>query len=1192
MNINSGGGEFNSIATKDVKPLANLNPTRNQPVPSGRGLGDGARTNPLVKPYAPIDSNVTASTKPVTPPPNTAGPASNSKLGNSSSPRIVNKQESAQEGSDELEFADQAHDHSFYQQLSIHIDQPVVGMSISPSKRDIVLASLAAPYLDDGRDLTSQHFSRQGLFIVDLECPFDPPRTLPYFSRWEVSQVHWNPHPTRDTWIATTCNHKVLVWNLLKPRLNSVEFTLARHTRAVSDLCWSNHHPEVLGTASLDTSVKIWDLRDDPHRAAHTLMGWNMAVAQIDFHPHDQHLLATGQESELRIWDIRRGSHPIHIVPAHDRRIANLHWNPACRKEILTCSYDTTIKFWDIDHLASHRGIIETKLPVGRARYAPFGRGVISFPLRFGNDLSLWDKLHPERPAFRYQGHTGIVKEFVWRIHGRQPEARAETAADDRSDGREFQLVTFSLDRQLRLWPVSEAQMTAVGHHPHRTPLGTGDGRAAAGTSFSYRTPRHCTLPLASPAAQLHPKPAHGDTVKNPSPPPHSSPLSGSPRSILPLVPQRPHRTYNFMAVEAASGWMRLCDASGEADWVVRTLAEEFRLVSQLFKRVKFEKVNVPGRTCTITLHGPWAKDGGPAFLRVGVRFPAEYPNQAPPHFELHRSGMISLANRAAIADSLPRIAQSYVARGAYCLKACLSYLLGEKPPLAVNSDSDSGLSDEETRLRRRLPAARDGVERDDHNVPFPRMCGGVFGGDGQLILYFSSLNALPAAGVATSVRGLLRNSYYQTHPRSYESLELFRTMTSLPPRIITRHPDRPSPTSDDLDDLLTIPSLFYRPNCHPQARPSAALFATAAEDLPPPADSLKGNVIHIRPAPGTVPADPALAQAYCAYGAPLAEAIVRNRAAAKARGRKDLARLWKLVGRITMFLAPGAKDQAPYAYMAWGSHPFGSQLLCSLLHHFEAKGDCQTLAMLACTLDLVRAAPATPTGTAPTRYSLACNSPKDYFSDSFYHKPFHPLNAPKPATPKTPSPLSTSKPRAAPRTSDLFDPTGVLSIHDTGELTEGPGSHAAAKVEAPPGTGLQSRADAIRLVHYRMLYADTLYRWGMLVPRAELMKTLVQEGPAHQGLVVRPTCPRCSGPLQAPSRHPDTPSPKPGWFCPRCARPRGFPRCSICNLSVKGTSSFCSLCGHGGHLDHVQEWFQTCLYTECPTGCGCACIV
>jgi hypothetical protein len=48
--------------------------------------------------------------------------------------------------------------------------------------------------------------------------------------------------------------------------------------------------------------------------------------------------------------------------------------------------------------------------------------------------------------------------------------------------------------------------------------------------------------------------------------------------------------------------------------------------------------------------------------------------------------------------------------------------------------------------------------------------------------------------------------------------------------------------------------------------------------------------------------------------------------------------------------------------------------------------------------------------------------------------------------------------------------------------------------------------------------------------------------------------------------------------------------RCVICHTSVRGLSSVCLTCRHGGHPQHIQEWFVDQANTSCPTGCGCNC--
>ena len=46
---------------------------------------------------------------------------------------------------------------------------------------------------------------------------------------------------------------------------------------------------------------------------------------------------------------------------------------------------------------------------------------------------------------------------------------------------------------------------------------------------------------------------------------------------------------------------------------------------------------------------------------------------------------------------------------------------------------------------------------------------------------------------------------------------------------------------------------------------------------------------------------------------------------------------------------------------------------------------------------------------------------------------------------------------------------------------------------------------------------------------------------------------------------------------------------CTICRLPVTGLSIVCPVCGHGGHLQHVQDWFAD--HHRCPAAkCSCLC--
>ena len=118
--------------------------------------------------------------------------------------------------------------------MSIKVDAPVGAMSISPCSRDVVLAS------------------RQGLHIVDLDNPYDPPRFLQHLTAWSVADVQWSPHASHSQWVVSTSNQKAIVWNLALPSQRAIEHVLNGHTRAITDINFSAHEPNVLATCSIE----------------------------------------------------------------------------------------------------------------------------------------------------------------------------------------------------------------------------------------------------------------------------------------------------------------------------------------------------------------------------------------------------------------------------------------------------------------------------------------------------------------------------------------------------------------------------------------------------------------------------------------------------------------------------------------------------------------------------------------------------------------------------------------------------------------------------------------------------------------------------------------------------------------------------------------------------------------------------
>lgn len=129
--------------------------------------------------------------------------------------------------------------------------------------------------------------------------------------------------------------------------------------------------------------------------------------------------------------------------------------------------------------------------------------------------------------------------------------------------------------------------------------------------------------------------------------------------------------------------------------------------------------------------------------------------------------------------------------------------------------------------------------------------------------------------------------------------------------------------------------------------------------------------------------------------------------------------------------------------------------------------------------------------------------------------------------------------------------------------------------------------------------YADLLYVWGAHERRLEVLKHRRKRGESGTGMAalqsssfVRRADEGVGGAGSSNS------SLEVAAYCSvcriecdssTCARCGGWAmHCSVCQQSVKGLSTVCVACAHGGHTLHMEAWFRD--HDMCPTGCGCNC--
>ncbi|KAB8075681.1 hypothetical protein BDV29DRAFT_171601 [Aspergillus leporis] len=806
---------------------------------------------------------------------------------------------------------------TFGEDSSFHVEQPVGSMSISPCGRDVVLAS------------------KEGLHIIDLDSPYSPPRYLPHHTPWEVADVQWSPFAARDQWVVSTSNQKALVWNLSMTTQNSIEHVLHAHTRAITDINFSAHHPDVLATCAVDSFVHCWDLRA-PSRPAISFSDWFAGATQVKWNRQDPNVIASSHDKFLRIWDKRKGAFPIRSIEAHDTKIYGVDWNRVRPGSVTTCALDKTIKFWDYTVEGEDpEKVIRAPFPVWRARNTPFGWGVLAMPQRGNSDLHLYSRRAGEGAdpganlplVHSFPGHKGQVKEFLWRARG---------GVVDGIDHRDFQLVSWGTDRELRLHRADPDVLRGVGYEKGKSFIPNLNVTRNGAVYKSFRDEN---------ASQAHDDTDSLSAFKESVP--GSSRARGTNTISVPYA--RPWtqggntdsrigmqgRT-NLRADTNPISWMRGVKISG---WDVETLGDEITHVGEKFTKVDFESVDVRQRKATISLHGPWGADGDSLFLKVDIKFPVDYPRTAMPAFSVQKTAAVTDQLADKLVAELRTIAETFLSHKRGCLEGVVRYLLGEtsleesiawilgettetvKSPISGQLEGEESSDEDEVGLSQsqELGMSSELLRPVNANVmvPVAKACGALWANDGRLVCFFPSKKDRSAS--------LFENLGFKEMTRLSRADKVFegfgRLQTSSPgPRAtgtMTSTDDGVSEYSDDSDAetssssgssgiLSGLQHRFPTPQTWRSAG-SLGLYKPRSTDnsqrstvgmITSKLSETPQNVISIHDFGDLLPAKRELANNYhiCGKGT---DVCAHNAAVALDHGFYELARIWGLVKLI-----------------------------------------------------------------------------------------------------------------------------------------------------------------------------------------------------------------------------------------------------------------------------------------------------
>ncbi|XP_042631587.1 GATOR complex protein WDR59-like isoform X2 [Cyprinus carpio] len=964
-------------------------------------------------------------------------------------------------------------------------------------------------------DCLGQHAvlsGRRFLYVVNLETPSEAPRKISRQSKWDVGTVQWNPHKTQAHLFAASSNQRVDLY-VWRDGSGEPHTSLQGHTRVISDLDWSWFEPEFLVTSSVDTYIYIWDTRDT--RKPTVALSAVAGASQVKWNRRNHYCLASSHDGDVRIWDKRKPNTAVEYVAAHLSKIHGLDWHPDNEYILATSSQDNSVRFWDYRQPRKYLDILSCQVPVWKARYTPFSNGLVTVmvpQLRRENSLLLWSTLELNSPVHAFVGHDDVVLEFQWR--------------QQKEGSKDCQLVTWSRDQTLRIWRVDpQLQKLCCAN----------DIVDALMEGLTFTTETEKTLRSQDSEPPLSPGFTADDSQDQFDGP--QSGLSSSGKNDVPGLPQ--------------------------------TLQQEFSLVNLQIRNVNVE-MDAVNRSCIVSA------DCGANRVRLVVKFPAQYPNNAAPSFQFVSPTNISSSTKTKIQKILTDTSLQKVKRNQNCLEPCVRQLVSclESDGVMEDSTNPYVLTNPVTPALPAFPRVSNTYgSYQDSNIPFPRTSGARFCGTGSLV-YFTRPITMHRTVPPT-----------EPTPRSLSALSAYHSGGMTPMKMRTESQTTlrlysGSPTRTDKDQV-SISSFYYKEREPPLSAPRRWSVQTIHEcpksrrwkgkreggDYSSRPIKLAGKVI-IQEISRLLPVHKALGETYVLNVNDTQDTCQKNGAAALAVGRRDLAKVWALASAATnLDLSP---DPDPDAGTPWAKHPFGRHLLETLLEHYSQMSDVQSLAMLCSVF-------------------RGHGSPQEYFTLYGHQQPraanFTPHHSRYPSFTSSSvtsgSCSSTSDSANTPwnmggRESEHAPPWGESSPDDyryANQIYTDP--REREKEQHDMNKRLLDPSNSWQFDDFKKCYGEILHRWGMKDKRAEVLKFVSCPPEPHKGIEFGVYCCHCRSQAR-------------GTQCAVCKR---FTfQCAICHVAVRGSSNFCLSCGHGGHTSHMMDWFRS--QEVCPTGCGCHCLL
>jgi WD40 repeat protein len=212
-------------------------------------------------------------------------------------------------------------------------------------------------------------------------------------------------------------NGKIVIWNIEKAGIAKQERIYDEHGRTVNRVCWHPSDPMIVLSASQDSSIKLWDIREASSKL--TMQSKAGPSRDVMWMPTSNSFkfAAAFETGVVQIWDIRDPkNYEIQLTGNQRDPILTIAWHPTQENIIASGSRDKLIKVWNVqENSRVPFAEIQTMQSLARVKWRPnHPTQLASCSMLFDNRIHIWDYKNPYIPVASFIGHTDVVTGFVW----------------------------------------------------------------------------------------------------------------------------------------------------------------------------------------------------------------------------------------------------------------------------------------------------------------------------------------------------------------------------------------------------------------------------------------------------------------------------------------------------------------------------------------------------------------------------------------------------------------------------------------------------------------------------------------------------------------------------------------------------------------------------------------------------------